>query len=74
MRFLYEAVMGLRTPDKTGAILADEMGLGERRRGGRRGTAERGACAVVPSLRSFPYVREVAVDLAEANLCSRKTR
>ncbi|PNH03572.1 DNA repair and recombination protein RAD54B [Tetrabaena socialis] len=29
VRFMYEAVMGLRTPDKTGCILADEMGLGK---------------------------------------------
>ncbi|KAG2487885.1 hypothetical protein HYH03_013467 [Edaphochlamys debaryana] len=29
VRFMYEATMGLRTPDKTGCILADEMGLGK---------------------------------------------
>lgn len=30
---MYEAVMGLRTADKTGCILADEMGLGACGRG-----------------------------------------
>ncbi|GLI69785.1 hypothetical protein VaNZ11_014483, partial [Volvox africanus] len=29
VRFMYGAVMGLSTPDKTGCILADEMGLGK---------------------------------------------
>jgi hypothetical protein len=29
VRFLYEAVMGLRGPGQTGAILADDMGLGK---------------------------------------------
>ncbi|GLC51026.1 hypothetical protein PLESTB_000458000 [Pleodorina starrii] len=29
VRFMYDAVMGLSTPDKTGCILADEMGLGK---------------------------------------------
>ncbi|EFJ40540.1 hypothetical protein VOLCADRAFT_99672 [Volvox carteri f. nagariensis] len=29
VRFMYEAVMGLTSPDRTGCILADEMGLGK---------------------------------------------
>lgn len=72
MRFLYEAVMGLRTPDKTGAILADEMGLGERRRGGWRGTGGgrgpvgRGYAPWCLAWRGTPRVEPIAIRLEKS--------